>query len=131
MYNKLVDRTQDPTSGVIGYAIKNIAKIIKLIAKPFIRDIYGIESEIVLIEEKLATWENTNSKVKPLDYFRISGDGYGLILRKAALLCQKNSHICTQMEELGQNIGKIIALRDSIQDLERDRKTGSYNPFFY
>ncbi len=131
IYNKLIDRSQDPASGVIGYTIKIMAKILKKIAKPFVRDIFGIESKIALIEDELSAWENTNSKIDPLQYFKKSGDGYGLILKKAALLSQKSSHICNKMDKLGQNIGMIITIRDSIQDLERDRITGSYNPFFY
>ena len=131
IYNKLIDRSQDPTSGIIGYTIKIMAKILKKIAKPLVRDIFGIESKIALIEDELSAWENTNSKKNPLQYFKKSGEGYGLILKKAALLSQKSSHICNQMEKLGKNIGMIITVRDSIQDLDRDRITDSYNPFFY
>lgn len=131
IYNKLIDRSQDPASGIIGYTIKNMAKIFKIILKPFVQDNFGIESNIALIEDELNAWKNTNSKINPLPYFKKSGDGYGLILKKAALLCQKDSHTCNQMEKLGQNIGMIITIRDSIQDLDRDRITGSFNPFFF
>ncbi|HUT82478.1 MAG TPA: DUF5685 family protein, partial [Candidatus Bathyarchaeia archaeon] len=130
-YNKLLDWSQDPTIGIVGYSFKNLGKILKVFSKPFIRDKYRLESNLARIEDELAGWKNTKKMVDPLPYFKKCGEAYGLILKKAVLLSKNNSTTCQQMELLGQNIGMIITMRDSIQDLKRDRATGSYNPFLY
>ncbi|NHJ38956.1 MAG: hypothetical protein FK731_02905 [Asgard group archaeon] len=130
-YNKLIDKAQDPTKGIIGFTIKNLAKIFKIVSHFFIQDDYGIEAKISAIEKELKTWKNVKEKTNPLIYFEKCGKAYGLILKKAALLSKKNYWTCNHMEILGKNIGMIITMRDSIQDLDRDRITGSFNPFFY
>lgn len=130
-YNKLIDRARDPTIGVTGFAVKNIAKIFKVFSKPFIQDNYGIETKISSIEKELNTWKNSREITDPFPYFKKCGEAYGLILKKAALLSKKDERTIKQMEILGQNIGGIITMRDSIQDLKRDRITRGYNPFFY
>jgi hypothetical protein len=130
-YNKIIDKTQDPTVGLIGHSLKILAKIIKVISKPFVRDKYGIEAKLQAIEEEMATWNNSKKIKDPLPYFRKYGEAYGLILKKGAMLSNKDIVTSKQMEIFGQNIGMIITMRDSIQDLKQDRITGSFNPFFY
>ncbi|NHJ49708.1 MAG: hypothetical protein FK733_18095 [Asgard group archaeon] len=130
-YNKVIDRTQDPAIGLFGHSMKNLSKILKIITKPFVRDKYGFETKLVSIEEEMNTWKNSKKIDDPMPYFRKYGEAYGLILKKAVLLNKNNTSSSEDMDVFGQNIGMIITMRDSIQDLKRDRISGSFNPFFY
>lgn len=130
-YNKLLDWSQEPTVGLIGHSLKNLAKVLRVVLKPFNRDNYSIESNLARIEAELNRWQNTRNPIDPLPYFQKCGEAFGLVLRKAVLLGNGDSDTCKQMEALGRNIGMIITMRDSIQDLNRDRITGSFNPFFF
>ena len=128
-YNKLNDIIQDSTSGFTDMVTKSVAKVIVSIAKPLIRDPFGIEQQLNNIEQQIHFWENSDEFVEPITYFRRSGDGYGLVFNAAATICDCNQNIATEMKILGQNLGTLITMRDSIQDIELDRKTGNFNPF--
>jgi len=128
-YNKLKDLNHDSTTGFKEIAIKTLAKIITSISKPIFRDPYGIEAQITNIEKQLFFWENANEFIEPMTYFRRSGEGYGLVFEKAAIISNCNLKIAEEMCLLGQNLGTLITMRDSIQDLELDKKTGNFNPF--
>ncbi len=128
-YNKLNDIVQDSTSDFFSIAIKAVAKVIVSIAKPLIRDPFGIEQQLNKIEEQIYFWENSDEFVEPIAYFKRSGDGYGLVFKVAARICDCNPNIAKEMTILGQNLGTLITMRDSIQDIDFDRKTGNFNPF--
>jgi len=129
LYNKLNDIIQDSTTSFSGVAVKTVAKVIVSIAKPLIRDPFGIESQLNKIEEQIYFWENSDEFVEPIKYFQRSGDGYGLVFNAAAIICDCNPNIAKEMNVLGQNLGTLITMRDSIQDIELDRKIGNFNPF--
>lgn len=128
-YNKLNDIIQDSTSSFSDVAVKTVAKVIVSIAKPLIRDPFGIEKQLNNIEEQIYFWENSDEFVDPITYFRCSGDGYGLVFNAAVRICDCNPNIAKEMSILGQNLGTLITMRDSIQDINLDRKTGNFNPF--
>ena len=128
-YNKLNDITHDPTNSAVDKIIKQTAKILSSISKPFIRDSYGLEDKIAKIESQLIQFEKSSFLEDPYSYFSHCGDAYGLVFRKASVLSQSKSLSSNAMYILGQRLGLLIAMRDSIQDLKLDKHKGSFNPF--
>lgn len=129
-YNKLTDLMHDSTSGFKEIFARSLAKIITSISKPIFRDSYGLESQLTKIEKQLYFWENKNELIEPITYFSRCGEGYGLVFEKAAIISNSNRKITKEMRLLGQNLGTLITMRDSVQDLELDKKKGNFNPFF-
>ncbi|MHA1211737.1 MAG: DUF5685 family protein [Candidatus Heimdallarchaeota archaeon] len=128
-YNKLNDVVNDSASGLKGITSKILAKILIPVSKPLIRDSYGIEKKLSAIEKQLLLCEKSSNSIEPITYFSKSGEGYALAFQGAALLSKSDPEINLKMNLLGQYLGTLITMRDSIQDLERDRVSGSYNPF--
>ena len=128
-YNKLNDIIQDSSSGLFGTTSKIIGKLLIGISKPILRNPYGIEQKIVDIEKQIFLWENSTEVIEPITYFNRSGDGYGLIFKTVAELNNGSTQFIKTMSVLGQKLGALITMRDSIQDRKIDTKTGNYNPF--
>ena len=128
-YNKLNDITHDPIVSAFDKILNQTAKTLSYLSRPFIRDSFGLELKIASIESQLLKLEKSFPKSDLYAYFSNCGEAYGLVFRKASEISQSKSHICDAMYILGQRIGMLIAIRDSIQDLELDKQKGSYNPF--
>ncbi len=127
--NKISDKSKDPASGLIGNTIKILSKLFSPILRFFIKDVYGIDDLISKIESDVENLENLEFIFDPLDYFNKVGEGYAIIFRYAAIGAHTEIKTIRRMEKLGQTIGTLISFRDSVQDLKRDRNTGSFNPF--
>jgi len=127
--NKISDKSKDPARGLIGNTIKTLSKIITPILRFFIKDVYGIDNLISKIEADVENFEKLEFIVDPMDYFNKVGEGYAVIFRYAALGAHTEIKTIKRMEKLGQTLGTLISFRDSVQDLKRDRNTGSFNPF--
>ncbi|MHA1442926.1 MAG: DUF5685 family protein [Candidatus Heimdallarchaeota archaeon] len=127
--NKFKDTLHDSSSSFSGYITKAIAKLAINISKPLVKDVFGIEEGLSKIEDQIFSWEKKNESIKPMTYFTKSGEGYGLMFKKAAMLSNCNDELVSEMNILGQNLGALITMRDSIQDKEMDKKYDNYNPF--
>ncbi len=71
----------------------------------------------------LVAYEKTNG-----DSIDIAADSFGSMIREitAELLGEKTA---PEAENLGYNLGKWIYLIDALDDFDKDRKKGQYNPF--
>ena len=127
--NKISDKSKDPVLGLIGNTIKILSKIFTPILRFFIKDVYGIDKLISKIESDVENLENSEFILDPLEYFNKVGEGYAIIFRYAAVGAHTDIKTMKRMENLGQTLGALISFRDSVQDLKRDRITGSFNPF--
>ncbi|MHA1435890.1 MAG: hypothetical protein ACTSO7_18785, partial [Candidatus Heimdallarchaeota archaeon] len=127
--NKFKDTINDSSSSFGGNIIKAIAKLAVTISKPLVKDVYDLENNLSKIENQIFSWEKKNESIKPKTYFTKSGEGYGLMFKKAALLSNCSDQIVSEMNVLGQNLGILVTMRDSIQDKEMDKKYDNYNPF--
>ena len=127
--NKISDKSKDPARGLIGNTIKILSKIFTPIIRFFIRDVYGIDNLISKVESEVEIFENLEFIFDPMDYFNKVGEGYAIIFQYAAIGAHSEIKTIKKMEKLGQTLGTLISFRDSVQDLKRDRITGSFNPF--
>lgn len=124
----LRDKVRDPSRS------KNTIKklILTFILKIFNsinKNTYGLEQKLQKIEAEIIELENEQINLDPRVYFDKVGEGYSLMLHGAAIGSRAKRIKREQIRQLGIYMGSLVALKDSISDLEDDRKTGSYNPF--
>ncbi len=129
LLSKFEDKKDDPVHTFSGLLNKALAKIFFPIFKIWNRDIFRIETLIRREEEVVRVIEQTHDFLDPMEYFEAVGKGYGIFFKYAAHFAQCSSKKIQNFEQLGQDIGCFVALRDSYIDLNRDRKNHAFNPF--
>jgi hypothetical protein len=124
-FNMLDDKKDEhPVRGSIGSAaLRGAAK--KLILKyPDVADV--IKTELT----RLAALEEEKSG--SIDF---TGDSFAGIMAGVfasdAVRERVGENSSRVLSELGRNLGRWIYLADALDDLEKDKKSGSYNPFIY
>lgn len=120
-YNFLDDkRDEHKLRGSVGEAF--LKKAYKKLSKKYPRVASDIESGI----EKLSALEREKSE--SLD---MTASAFGSILRSVFTGYYDDEQINRILGEVGYNLGSWIYIMDAIDDIEEDRKTGSYNPLIY
>jgi len=128
MKNKVSDASDDPETSLKGYFKKAISRIANPLANIITGDTYGLEYQISSIERKVNTMESSGV-VDPMAYFKKVGEGYGVILKYAGVGSHAPIEMVKKLEGLGNYLGTLISLRDSIIDLRKDKLSGAFNPF--
>ena len=115
-YYKAVDDIRDE-----GLSIKNVALALKLavnkIKKKYPDKLYNIEKYLLEITQAEKSGE------KNID---VPAGAFGRLM--AELFCKDGTEN-RALYEFGYNIGRWIYVTDAIDDFEKDKKKGRYNPF--
>ena len=102
--------------------LARIVALVSLFFKKTDKSLLALESELKGCIDKLGALEKTNT-----DSIDAVADTFGELLGKVASygLEEKEAQLCAK---IGYHLGKWIYIIDAIDDLEDDKKTGSFNP---
>lgn len=128
--HKLRDKSRDTNSkNIFSFIKKKILKVFYNLFSKIFYDTYKLENLLSQIESQIELLEEKKEISNPMVYFNKVGEGYGLIFKYAAVGARAKKIVEKKLEDLGKLIGALVALRDSIIDLEKDIKKGNFNPF--
>lgn len=124
-YNMLDDKNDEhPVRGTLGSAALRGAA--KRLSERHADVAEVIEAELA----KLSALEEEKS-----GSIDLAGDAFAGIMAKVfasyAVRERVGENSSRVLSELGRNLGRWIYLADALDDLEKDKKSGSYNPFIY
>lgn len=108
---------------------KKILRVIYYICSNIFKDEFNLEASLTQIESEIELMEEKEELTDPMTYFEKVGSAYGLIFKNAARGNTLNQITKQKLASFGTLIGTLVALRDSIIDLEEDIKKGNFNPF--
>ena len=127
--HKLRDKYRDfKSKGLTSYFKKKIVKVLYYLCANVFKDTYQLEKPLNYIEFEIEMMEKAKSNFNPMVYYEKVGEAYGLIFKNALFGTNTNS-TKKELESLGKSLGTVVALRDSVIDLEEDIKKNNFNPF--
>lgn len=128
--HKLRDKCRDFNShGIISSFKKKILRVIYYIYSNIFKDVFNLEASLTKVELEIELMEKKEELSDPMVYFKKVGSAYGLIFKNAARGNTLNQATKEKLASFGTLMGTLVALRDSIIDLEEDIKKGNFNPF--
>ena len=130
IFNKIQDTINDPTLTIKGKIKKKVAKLsFPFIKRRFMIENSPFEQQLRKIEKEVRIMEENEIILQPMDYYYKVGEAYALIFSHAGKKASKGELNLDLVSDLGFNLGALVALRDSIHDLKKDRLSRSFNPF--
>lgn len=128
--HKLRDKYRDfDSKGLFSFIKKKLLKIFYYLCASIFKDNYQLEKPLNHIEFEIERMEKQNKIANPMAYYEKVGEAYGLIFKNALFGTKKIGISKKELESLGNSLGTVVALRDSVIDLEDDIKKNNFNPF--
>jgi len=128
--HKLRDKYRDSKSkGFVSYFKKTIVKVLYYLCASVFKDTYRLEKPLNRIEFEIEMMEKENSNSNLMAYYEKVGEAYGLIFKNALFGTKTSVSTKKELDSLGNSLGTVVALRDSVIDLEDDIKKNNFNPF--
>ena len=128
--HKLRDKYRDfESKGLISYLKKKIVKALYYICASVFKDTYRLEKPLNHIEFEVEMMERESSNFNLMTYYEKVGEAYGLIFKNTLFGAKTSVSTKKEIEALGNSFGTVVALRDSVIDLEDDIKKNNFNPF--
>lgn len=122
LYYKLLDNIRDE---------KNIKKLVFIFLKPlFKRNHKKAKEKYPELDEIFLNYDNEQQKIEQKGDMNIdaAAEPTAKMLSKLFKMCSTEENNQRVLERLGYCMGRYIYILDAAVDLEKDKKTGSYNP---
>ncbi|TFF90140.1 MAG: hypothetical protein EU548_04525 [Promethearchaeota archaeon] len=128
--HKLRDELRDTKKRSILSRLKRfVIKISYTSLGKIFKDIYKLNHSLEFLENMIEVLEESEEVADPMIYFNQVGRAYGIIFKCIGINLRLNNNQIKDIQKIGDLIGTLVAMRDSIIDLQKDRISGNFNPF--